>query len=262
MGHVRFYLRSLGAHIRAVLEYQSDFWILVAAGIGTQTLGIVFLGAVFARVQTLNGWTFGEVVLIYALAGLAQSVVPVIADGIWELGKSIHDGNLDYYLVRPYPPVLQVMSSQVGFNGVGDTVGAGILLGWALFHVDVGWTVGKVLVGAILLVSAIVIRVAITVASNSVSFWVRSPFPMFATAVYHVGELARYPISIYGFALKLVVVVVVPFAFAGFVPASWLLDKGGYGWLGLLTPVVAVAWAFLAYRMFHHGLRRYESAGN
>ena len=89
MHPIRFYRRSLGAHVRAVLEYQSDFWLLVTAGLVTQSLGLIFLGAVFARVPTLNGWHFAEVVLIYGLAGLAQAVVPLVSDGIWTLGAHI-----------------------------------------------------------------------------------------------------------------------------------------------------------------------------
>lgn len=117
-------------------------------------------------------------------------------------------------------------------------------------------------IGLVPLASGVVIRMAIPVASNAAGFWLRAPYPMFAEAIYQVGELTRYPLTIYGVAVKVLVAVLVPFAFASFFPAAWVLDKGGYAWMGLLTPLVAVISAVAAYRIFQLGLRRYESTGH
>jgi len=159
----RLYMRCLGAHVRAVMEYQSDFWLLIGAGLVTQSLGLVFLGSVVARVPDLNGWRFEDMVVVYGLAGLAQGAVPLFSDGIWSLGRYIHIGELDYRLVRPYPAILQVMSSQVGFAGVGDVVGGGVLTIWALTRVQVHWTAWHAFVGVLLLLSAAATRIAIKV---------------------------------------------------------------------------------------------------
>jgi ABC-2 type transport system permease protein len=73
--------------------------------------------------------------------------------------------------------------------------------------------------------------------------------------------MARYPLSVFGMAVQAGLTLVVPFAFIGFFPAAWLLDKQ-HGWIGLLTPVVAVAWILIARTVFRKGLLRYESAGH
>jgi len=259
---VRLYRRSLGAVVRAVLEYVSDFWILIVAGITTQALGLIFLGVVMGKVPQLNGWSFPEMVLIYALAGVSSGIVPVVADGIWQLAGSIHSGQLDYTLTRPYHPLLQVMSSWVGFNGVGDLVASIAMLAWALARVDVDWSPANIAVLVVLMVSGMALRLALCVISNTVSFWLRMPIPMFAMTLWQVGELARYPLGIYGMGLRVLLGAAVPFAFAGFFPAAWLLDRGGYAWLGILTPLVAIACWIFAVWFFNRGLRRYESAGH
>jgi ABC-2 type transport system permease protein len=81
-------------------------------------------------------------------------------------------------------------------------------------------------------------------------------------AVHQVGDLARFPLTIYPTALKAVLGFLVPFAFISTFPMSWLLDTGGTPWLGLLTPLVAACCAAAALLTFGRGLRRYESAGN
>ncbi|NUR84155.1 MAG: ABC transporter permease [Nonomuraea sp.] len=260
--NARLYRRSLGAVVRAVLEYVADFWILIAAGIVTQSLGLVFLSVVMSRVPHLNGWSYPEMVLIYGLAGVSSGIVPVLSDGIWQLASFIHNGQLDYALTRPAPPLMQVMSAWVGFNGVGDLVASAAMLTWALTRVDVHWTPLNVLILLVLMISGIALRLAMCVVANTVSFWLRMPMPMFAMTAWQVGELARYPLGIYGFGLRFLLGAAAPFAFAGFFPAAWLLDRGGYAWLGILTPVVAVLWWIFAVWLFRRGLRRYESAGH
>ncbi|GII80094.1 multidrug ABC transporter permease [Sphaerisporangium rufum] len=258
---LRLYRRCLGAVIRGIMEYVADFWILIGAGIVTQSLGLVFLGVVFAKVPTLAGWTFPEMVLIYSLFGIVAGVLPIFADGIWNLGRLIHEGRFDYLLTRPYSPLLQVLSRSMGFNGVGDTLASLAMFGWAVAHVDVAWTPGTVLVGLVLLASAIALRLALLVIGNSAAFWVRSPF-VFAITVLRVGELGRYPIGIYGLGIRLLLTTALPFAFTAFYPAAWLLGRGGQAWLGLGTPLVAALAWLAALKIFNLGLRRYESSGH
>ncbi|HTZ43714.1 MAG TPA: ABC-2 family transporter protein [Jatrophihabitans sp.] len=263
MRYLTLYRRCLGAHLRAVLEYQADFCILVVAGIVTQCLGLVFLGTVFTRIPSLHGWRLPELVLLYALVGLTQAAVTLFSDGIWFLNHALHTGEFDYRLVRPYPPVLQMMSTQIGFSGVGDLLASLALLVWALLHLHLHLSPLRAAACLVLAASAVVTRIAIVVAANASAFWIGSPSPTFATAVHSIGELSRYPLSIYGLGLRLFITVVLPFGFAGFLPASWILGRtDGYARLGLLSPAVALLTAGLAYALFQRGLRRYESAGH
>jgi ABC-2 type transport system permease protein len=259
---VFLYRRSLGAVMRSILEYPADFWILIVAGLITETLGLAFIGIVMARVPHINGWSFPEMVLIYGLTGLSAAIVPTVADGIWQLSWRIHSGQLDYMITRPSAPLLQMMSSWVGFNGIGDLFAGAALVGWALTRVDIAWSPGMVAASLVLLLSTMAIRLAIAVAANSVSFWLKMPAPFFAMSVWQVGDLARYPLGIYSLPMRVLLGAAIPFAFAGFFPAAWLLGRGGYAWLGALSPLVAVAAWVAAVWIFRRGLRSYESAGN
>jgi ABC-2 type transport system permease protein len=89
----------------------------------------------------------------------------------------------------------------------------------------------------------------------------QSPSPLFAFAVHQVGDLARFPLSVYPVALKAALGFALPFAFVSFFPITFLLG-GGTAWVGLLTPLVAAYCLGVAWLVFSRGLRRYESAGN
>jgi ABC-2 type transport system permease protein len=258
----RLYRRLLGAHFRSLLEYEADFLILAIATVLMQVVNVVFLAALFAKVPVLNGWTFWSVVMMFGAVALAEGVGSLFFDGMWSLSWQINRGDLDYYLVRPYPVALQSSSSAVGINGLSNIVTGSLMIGAGLAHSAVVWTPWRVVLGVLLLISAMVIKLSISLATNAASFWLASPSPMFAFAMHQVGDLARFPLSIYPLALKAVLGLALPFAFISFFPIAYLLDAGSSRWIGLLTPLVAAYCAGLAALIFRRGLRRYESAGN
>lgn len=255
------YRRSLGAHFRALLEYETDFWVLVVSGIMFQALNLLFLSAVFNHVPSLNGWSYPESVLLMGMWGIIAGLSPLLFEGVWALAPTIIQGQLDYPLVRPMPVPAQVFSSGIGLHGIGDVVSGGAMLGWALAHLDVAWTPLKVLVGLVLFVCAGTIHLAIVTMTNAASFWIPSHHPFLAVTVHTFEDMVKYPMTIYGWGLRAAYTVVVPFAFVTFFPATWLLGRNG-GWVGLLTPLVAVYCVWMARNVFRRGLRRYESSGH
>ncbi|GGM61646.1 ABC transporter permease [Dactylosporangium sucinum] len=258
---IRLYGRLLGAHLRSLLEYEADFWLMIFGTAMMQVVNVAFLSAIFAKVPHINGWSFWAVVAMFGMVAVAEGVGSLFFEGMWNLAWQINQGDLDYMMVRPYPILLQVSSMQIGMNGLSNIVTGGLMLGFALANVDVAWSVGRVGLALVVLLSAIVIKVAINLATNAVSFWMQSPSPLFAFAVHQVGDLARFPLSVYPLALKAALGFVLPFAFVSFFPVSVVLGHGPV-WVGLLTPLVAVYCAVVAWIVFSRGLRRYESAGS
>jgi ABC-2 type transport system permease protein len=258
---IRLYLRFLGAHLRALLEYVADFWIMAVATVLMQVVNLVFLSAIFAQVPTLRGWSYWSVVAMFALVAVAEGVGSFFFEGMWRISTAINQGGLDYALVRPYPVVLQVSSSDIGINGLTNMLTGGIMLGVALSRLHIQWSPVRVVVALVLLLSAVAIKVAINLATNSVSFWLSSPNPLFAMAIHQVGDLARFPLGIYPLVLKAALGFVIPFAFITVFPLSFLLGTSS-AWIGLLTPLIAAYCVAVAVLVFQRGLRRYESAGN
>lgn len=255
------YRRYLGAQVRAVLQYEADFWMLIFAAALTQAVGFIFLDAIFRRIPELKGWTFWDVVLIYAMVSIGEGFVSLFFEGMWQLPRLVNEGELDYVLVRPFAVPAQIMGSAVGFNGLGALVTGVALFVVALRNSSAEFSATTAVLGVILLASSLTIRVAIGFASNVASFWIAGPTPVVGFAVHQIGELSRYPITIFSWSIRVAVGIAVPFAFASVIPVDFLFNDGP-AWLGLLPPVVAVYCVFMARWLFRRGLSRYESAGN
>jgi ABC-2 type transport system permease protein len=256
------YRRLLGAHIRAILEYEADFWIMSLSAVFVQGVGVVFLWAIFQSVPEVNGWRFWEVALIYAFVAIAEGLSNLFAQGAWTLAVTVNFGELDTLLMRPFPPLLQVLSSQVGFNGIGNLVLGFGLAATAVRHIDVAWSPSRVALVVLLVIAAAGVKIGLNLLANCAAFWLRSPYSMFAFSMHTFGELARFPITIYGIGVRIALTAVLPYAFMSFFPVATVLSDGTARLLGLLTPAVAVYCIWLGTTAFRRGLSRYESSGH
>jgi ABC-2 type transport system permease protein len=256
------YRRSLGTHLRSTMEYESDFWIMAVTAVLTQGVGAIFLWAIFRSVPQINGWQFWDVILIYSLVVVSEGIAVLVGQGAWMLAFVVNLGQFDVYLVRPWSPMLQILSSQVGMNGFGN-LGLGFaMMATALAHVQVDWSFGLAAYGVLLLISAALVKIGINLLSNCAGFWLRSPWAMFAGSIHTLGELTRFPLTIYSIGVQLLLSVALPFAFMSFYPATAFLGRGANPWLGAATPLVAIYCLALAAWVFRIGLNRYESSGH
>ena len=259
---VYIYFRCLGQQMKAILAYEADFVVLMFSAVIVQITGFLFIWTVFQRIPNINGWTFWEVVMMYALIFVTEGVGSLFFEGTWRLSNLVYTGQFDQMLLRPVSPIVQVLAGAVGFNGLGNLVTGFGLIAISLANVPIAWTPGRLLMLAILIVSASAIRVAINLASAASTFWIRSPWAMVPVFVHQLGDFAKYPITIYSFAVQAVIVVAVPFAFVSFFPTAFLFGVEAWSLPGLLTPLVAVYSLFMAVTIFRIGLRRYESSGH
>lgn len=256
------YYRLMSQHLRAILEYQADFWISMVAAMMTQLLGIVFLWVVFSRIPDIQGWTFWEVAFMYGLIFCSEGVSSFFFNGIWVINGLVNQGGMDRYLVRPLPALLQVMTSAFGMNGLGNMIIGLIVVVQAIRHVEINWSWWQMLLVVLFALSGGAIRVAINLASNSISFWTQGPRNSFPMMIHTVSDFTKYPITIYSLGIQLFVSIVIPYAFISFYPTAFLFGKQDWSSYGLLTPLVALLVLGLSIGLFNRGLRQYESAGN
>ncbi|AIQ62575.1 ABC transporter permease [Paenibacillus stellifer] len=260
--YISLYFRFMKANLIALMEYRLDMLIMIFSSAMTHLLGLVFLWVLYQRVPDINGWGFWEVIAVYAMVYFSEGISSFLFEGSWLMNSLVNKGLLDNYLVRPLSPILQILSSRIGVNGIGNILIGSVILIQAVGHISMHWSVSKVIMAIVMLVSAIVIRSSIKLASNSSVFWTQNPGSSFPFMIHSIGEFAKYPISIYSAVIQGVVTFVVPFAFVSFYPAAYLFDKEAFKYWGLMTPLVTVYCAVGAATIFNYGLKRYESAGN
>jgi ABC-2 type transport system permease protein len=247
--------------LKARLEYKGDFLIQLVFLLLEQAAWLVFVWTLFLHVPDIHGWGFWEVVFLYGLATIPLGLTTLFFEGGWRLPGIIHMGELDRLLIRPIDPIVQVFSLDVGIHGISNVVLGSWILIQAGFHLSERlpwWSFFYVL---IIIVCSTIIHASVLLLTASVSFWVDNAGTSIPFMVKQVAEYSRFPLSLYPQFLSNLITWILPFAFTGFIPASFLLGHGKE-WLGLVTPLVAFATFILTRTIFRFGLHRYESTGH
>ncbi|WHX47768.1 ABC-2 family transporter protein [Paenibacillus woosongensis] len=245
-----------------MMEYSADFYVMIGAAAMTQITGFLFLWVVFSRIPDIQGWQFWEVAFMYAAVYVSEGMGSLFFEGTWRMLRLVNMGELDRYLVRPMPVVLQIFCTGIGINGLGNIVIGGTIMGMALSQIEIAWSPATAGMAVVLLGAAMIIRVAINLAANCSAFWIRNSGNAFPIMIHNLSEFAKYPMTIFSLGLQLFISIVVPFAFVSFVPAAALFGKATWSYLGWFSPLVALYCWGLALLLLRIGLRRYESAGN
>lgn len=259
---IYLYKRMYAQQLKAIMEYNKDFYILLCSAALTQVLGFIFLSVIYNQIPDINGWKFWEVSFMYAMIFLTEGIGSLFFEGTWRLSGLVNRGELDRYLLRPVPIVLQVFCTGIGVNGLGNLLIGGVIIWQSLLHSHIHWSFAKIAITLLLLVSAVIIRVSINLVGNSAAFWIRNAGNAFPLMVHSMADLAKYPVTLFNQGVRILISTVLPYAFISFYPATYIFEKSGWSGWWMLAPVVAIGSAAAAYNIFRFGLTRYESTGN
>jgi ABC-2 type transport system permease protein len=262
---MRRYLRLYGLfllqHFKRLLEYRANFIIGASSTIFMQLAGLLTIWVVMSRVPTLNGWGFDEVLLIYGLITLAKSINHMFADNLWTVGRDyIRSGQFDRFLVRPINPLFHLLADRFCHDGVGNFLVGGALVIKASAALGLVWNPVYVLYLIVAVISGGGIFIALNLITCVSAFWIMDSVPV-TRVVFDNHQFTEYPLTIYPRAIGIWLTWIVPYGFASFYPASYLLgrDVGFYAWL---APVVAIALLLVGYRTWIFGLNHYSGTGS
>jgi ABC-2 type transport system permease protein len=259
--YLQLYGYFLTQRFKILLEYRVNFIIGAASTIVLQAAGLLTIWAVMRQIPSLNGWSLNEILLIYGLLTLAKSINHMFADNLWTFGWAyIRSGQFDRFLVRPIDPLFHLLADRFCHDGIGNfLVGAGLVaVAWAGLAIPV--TALSLAYVAVAVISGGLIFIALNLMTAVSAFWILNSIPV-TQVVFNTHEFAKYPLAIYPQAVGVLLTWVIPYGFASFYPASFLMgrDVGALAWLGL--PVAALL-AIASYRFWLFGLRHYAGAGS
>lgn len=270
MPNVWRYLRLYGAYLRLGFragwqEYPGQVVLEVAVTITLDLANLALLWFVLQHFGSMAGWTFWDVALLHAIRDVVWWSYVILAQTGW-VEDFIVDGDLDRFLVRPLPVLLQVLADrrQTGTRLPRLAYSLGLLF-FAAAQAGIAWTPLKLGMLAVLLAGGVAVRVGLSLALTSVSFWTKRFSHPYALLSAIEDRFLDYPLKIFGPAVQLALTVGLPLAFINYVPASYLLDRTSDL---LLTPLLVFAAPLaggaavaVAVAVWRRGLRVYESAG-
>lgn len=259
MHELRVYFTAFKSVLMTKLEYRGDFVVGMGTAVMMQLAALVFLDIVLQGQHELAGWLVPEIVMLFGITGMVLGLSELLFNHIWYVPWYVVTGQLDRLMLYPVHglPFLLVTSPEL--HSFGNFLTGLALVCWSFAHLHLPWWVAPLI--AIWVICGTLIYTAMVTICTSFSFaflGTKNNLPMLA---YHLLMANRYPLSLFPWAVRWALLVVVPYGAFSYVPLQWVLH-GRSCWAGIVAPPLgALGSTVAAWFAWERGLRSYESTG-
>ena len=241
------------------LQYRANFFTSLVGTLFSLGTALLTVSLFFRHATALGGWAYWEVVVLLGVfTALSGVIETVLRPGIGRLASEVRSGELDLLLARPVDAQLFVSFRGIDVWRLTDVALGLALSAYALARLGRVPTVLEIVAFGIALVAAGAVVYALWVALMSLAFWfvaVENLSVLFDA----VFEGARYPVTAYPGALRLLFVYLIPVAWTTTVPAAVLAGRFGPG--VAVASAGAAATALAATRLlWRSAIKRYTGA--
>ncbi|MFF4187723.1 ABC transporter permease [Streptomyces sp. NPDC001691] len=260
------YRMIAGMWIRSTLAYRASFAMMLVGNFLVTAFDFVVIALMFSQVRSLGGYSFAEVAFLYGTSTTAFGLANAVLGSIDRLGARVRDGTLDTLLVRPAPVLAQVAADRFGLQRLGRLLQGVMVLVGAVIALDLHWTVLKVLLVPMMLLSGTVIFCAVFVVGAAFQFWAQDAAEVQSAFTYGGQTLLQYPPTVFAKDMVRGVTFILPLAFVNWLPALYVLGRpyplALPQWLAFTPPLVAAACLALSGLAWRRGIRAYRSTGS
>jgi ABC-2 type transport system permease protein len=243
---------SFAANLKSVLEYRVDFLVQVIGMMLNNGAFALFWGILIDRTGGVGGYSFSDVMTVWALVSSSFGLAHVVAGNVRNLGRIIQRGELDVYLLQPKDVFVNVLCSRTIVSAWGD-----FLYGYIVLALLPGLSVGRFALFSLLVISGALVFAAAFSAAESLAFFLGNSRSLSDALQEFLLSFSLYPETVFGKGLRWAFYTLLPSGFIAFVP---LAAFKALDWkLVPLLFLVAALYVALSYALFRAGLRRYES---
>jgi ABC-2 type transport system permease protein len=265
VGQLWRYGRLTGVQFRTsmltAMQYRADFVVRGLIAVLWIAVTLIPVLIVFGARPTIAGWSFPEALVVVGWFTLLRGVLEgAVSPALTAVVEHVRHGTLDFVLLKPADAQFLVSTAKFEPWRVIDVAGALVIFGYA-FHQLGRWPSPlHLLVGMIFFVLAVIILYSIWILVVSAAFWVVKVDNL-SYLFGSVFDAARWPITVFKGALRIIFTFVFPLAVMTTFPAMALL-----GTLGLRQALLALAgglvFAAVARGVWKRALGMYTSASS
>jgi ABC-2 type transport system permease protein len=266
-GSLALYGRLIGARCRADLTYRMSFVLRVVSAALVTALDYVGILALVSKVGTIGGWDRWQVTFLYGASSVAFRLADSFVGGpVERCSQFVRLGTFDTFLVRPRSALLQVLGADFALRRVGQLLAMMPFLVVALTHLEIDWSVGKVLFLVAQIVGASLLFTSIFVIVSCLAFWSPESREIASAFTYGGATVAEYPVHAMASWIRSLTYTLVPVAFTAYFPAFVLFDApnplGVPRWLSYVSPMACIPFGVLAIFVWRFAVRHYRSTGS
>jgi len=258
---MRLYLKYFSIHVRSLMQYKVSFFLTILGQFLVSFSAFLSIYFMFLRFHEVEGFTYSETLLCFAVVLMAFSIAETFARGFDTFPAMIGNGEFDRIMVRPCNEIFQVLASRIEFSRLGRFAQAVIIFTYAIPKSGVVWTADKILTMILMILSGVVIFSGLFLVYASFCFFTLEGLEFMNIFTDGGREFGSYPFSIYGKEVLRFVTYVIPLALFQYYPFLHLIgrvDNPGY----MLFPLLGMLFLIPCYAFWRIGVRHYKSTGS
>ncbi len=250
--HLKLVCLYFKYNLQAAMEYRVSFISQALGMMLNNAFFVFFWWILFEKVSSIGGYTFKEVMVIWALASSTYGFVHIFFGNLRELPGIIINGELDTYLLQPKNVYINVYCSKMRVSAWGD-----LAYGIIVIVLVYGLAPAKLLLFLLFTIAGGMLAGSVFAIADTLTFYIGNSSTISRLVMEFLINFSIYPESIFRREIKLVMYSLLPAGFIVFVPFRLLSAFSWYGLLGLLA--IDAVYITLSYLFFRNGLKKYES---
>lgn len=258
--------RIAGSRIRSQMQYRASFALQIFGNFIINFAELFALVIMFQHFHALGGWDVREVIFLYGLSATMFGLAHLLGSGLDGFEVQMKQGEFDRILTRPMPSFLQAAVTDFSVRYAGQFLQGVLLLAYAIIALSVHWTLAKVLLLALSILSGVAVFVALFAIEAILCFWTVESTEAVNAFTYGGSDLVQYPLNIFDQWLRRLFLWIIPLGFVSYFPAVAILGKhdplGFPTWTGFAAPIAAALFALATGWLWGFGVRHYRSTGS
>ncbi len=260
--HLRLFLLYFAQYAKVRLAYKADFFIAFFSSMSATVLAFGFVLVLFSKIPQLQGWSFYEILFLYAFSLVPLGFFNVVSWNLYEFGDIyIIQGRFDRILLRPVDTLFQVLFEKFRIESLQEVVTGLLVVTICVERLQLTWRFADTLWFLLMVVCGALIYLAVFLILTAVSFWFEDRVGI-VPPVFNMLTFGRYPLTIYNVFIQFMLSWIIPFGFASFYPTTHFLGRAGFTPYFHLVPVVAAGFFALAVFVWNKGVENYSSTGS
>lgn len=260
-GALRLYRHYLSIILRSKMQYKKSFFLTSVGLFFTSFCVLLSIFFLFQRFSNVNGYTYREILLCYAIVLTEFTLTEIYARGIDNFPGMVRRGDFDRVLLRPRSLLLQVLGSECNLERFSRLLEAAAILIYAVTTCGVSWTPLKIATVVFMLIGGCAMFSGIFLIHAAVSFFTLEGLEFTNIFTYGLNEYGKYPLDVYSKGILWFLTYIIPFSLVQYYPLLYILDRRtevGYVFL----PLLAILFLLPCYLFWRFGVRRYKSSGS
>ena len=260
--HIQVYRKFLVMYLKSRLIYKADFVLGFTSQLISLITTVAFISLLFTQVESIQGWTFNEILLLAGFSGLILNLHHVFLFSLYSLGEDyIISGRMDRYFVRPLNMLFQVFARYISDDNISKFLANIVIVAYAWNQIGMALTLQKALYLVTSVFTGVMVIGSIFLVFGTTAFWTGRSKAVF-WLFFRVSDFRKYPYSIFSQPIQILLITLIPIAFSSFFPVTFLLGMDSWRNWQIASLLVGPVFYLCAYRFWKFGLSRYSSTGS